>query len=237
MDATPKTFEAEPDLDECLVGIGWVARRLDVTERYVRRLIADGRITYIKLGAAVRFDRRDVKQYIDEGRCPAAGRGGSARASACPTCSADRQVSNRQPRRTERDDDTAVEVLDNRRQVGEKEAPVVVRRQFRNPAQKDDGRQGRTPQRQEHGEVGVGGDDDVAIGNGPVEDDRVRSGQQIQFPYVNNVVPGVGEQPDDTGGQVGVEQKPHAKRATGASRSFTTAAANSSAARTSARSK
>ena len=47
-----KTITAEegPDQDEGLVGIAWVSRRLGVTERYVRRLIAERRIGYVKLG-------------------------------------------------------------------------------------------------------------------------------------------------------------------------------------------
>jgi hypothetical protein len=49
-------------------GFGRVgSHSLTFTEWYVRRLITDSRISYRKLGAAVRFDRRDVNQHIWEG--------------------------------------------------------------------------------------------------------------------------------------------------------------------------
>ena len=70
-----------------------------------------------------------------------------------------------------------------------------------------------------------------------IEDQRILSIEEIQVTDVSNVVAGVGELYQDTRRQVGVEQKPHAGRAIGTSRSLTTAAANSSAARMSARSR
>jgi len=53
-----------------LVDIQWVADRLGVTLRFVRRLVAERRIPYIKLGGPVRFDRDDVERFIDDGRRP-----------------------------------------------------------------------------------------------------------------------------------------------------------------------
>lgn len=54
-----------------LVDIPWVADRLGVGERFVRRLVQERRIPYIKLGGPVRFDRADVERFIDNGRRPA----------------------------------------------------------------------------------------------------------------------------------------------------------------------
>jgi len=54
-----------------LVDIAWVAERLGVTPRFVRRLVAERRIDYIKVGGRVRFDSADVKRFIDNGRRPA----------------------------------------------------------------------------------------------------------------------------------------------------------------------
>jgi excisionase family DNA binding protein len=48
--------------------IGAVAERLGVTERHVRRLVAEQRIPYIKVGRFVRFDPVDVENWIGEAR-------------------------------------------------------------------------------------------------------------------------------------------------------------------------
>ena len=53
-----------------LVGIAWVAERLGVSERYVRRLIAERRIAHIKLGGPIRFEPGDVERFIEESRRP-----------------------------------------------------------------------------------------------------------------------------------------------------------------------
>lgn len=57
-----------------LVDIAWVAERLGVTVRFVRRLVAEHRIPYIKLGGPVRFDRADVERFIDDARRPASAK-------------------------------------------------------------------------------------------------------------------------------------------------------------------
>jgi len=52
-----------------LVDIGWVAERLGVGVRYVRRLVAERRIAYVKLGGHLRFEPPEVERFIDERRC------------------------------------------------------------------------------------------------------------------------------------------------------------------------
>ena len=61
-----------------LVDIAWVADRLGVTERYVRRLIAERRIAHIKLGGPIRFEPGDVERFIDESRRRPAAKGDGA---------------------------------------------------------------------------------------------------------------------------------------------------------------
>ena len=56
---------------ENLVDIEWVAKRLGVTPRFVRRLVAERRIAYVKVGGLVRFERAEVQRLIDDGRRPA----------------------------------------------------------------------------------------------------------------------------------------------------------------------
>lgn len=70
MDQNRKSSGDGPGRDEGLVDIAWVANLLGVSERYVRRLIAESRIAYVKLGHLIRFVRGDVYQFIEDGRRP-----------------------------------------------------------------------------------------------------------------------------------------------------------------------
>lgn len=51
-----------------LLDIDSVARRLGVSGRYVRRLVAERRIAYVKVGHLVRFESADVARWIDDSR-------------------------------------------------------------------------------------------------------------------------------------------------------------------------
>ncbi len=55
-----------------LVDIDWVAKRLGVTVRHVRRLVAERRIPLVKWGHLLRFDPREIDAWIDQARRPAA---------------------------------------------------------------------------------------------------------------------------------------------------------------------
>lgn len=57
-----------PDGDGDLVNIAWVAKKLDVTPRYVRRLVAEKHLAYVKVGRLVRFERVEVYRFIRERR-------------------------------------------------------------------------------------------------------------------------------------------------------------------------
>jgi len=48
-----------------------VADRLDVQVRHVRRLVAEGRIPYIKWGHLLRFDPDEIERWVDNARRPA----------------------------------------------------------------------------------------------------------------------------------------------------------------------
>lgn len=48
---------------EGLITANELARELKVTERFVRRMVAERRIAYIKAGRCVRFTREAVEEY------------------------------------------------------------------------------------------------------------------------------------------------------------------------------
>lgn len=51
-----------------LLDIAAVAERLKVRERYIRRLVDERRIPYIKLGHFIRFDPDEIARWVDESR-------------------------------------------------------------------------------------------------------------------------------------------------------------------------
>jgi excisionase family DNA binding protein len=58
---------------ECvLLDIRAVAARLAVLERFIRRLVSERRIPYLKIGHFIRFDSGDVERWIEQSRQPAA---------------------------------------------------------------------------------------------------------------------------------------------------------------------
>jgi excisionase family DNA binding protein len=67
----PKPLDAEDDADSPqlprLVKTGDAARDLAVSERHVRQLIAAGRITVVRIGAAVRIRRDELDRLAREG--------------------------------------------------------------------------------------------------------------------------------------------------------------------------
>jgi excisionase family DNA binding protein len=53
---------------EELIDVEAVARRLGVTVRFVRRLVFERRIAYVKVGRHVRFEPAVVERWIAEAR-------------------------------------------------------------------------------------------------------------------------------------------------------------------------
>lgn len=55
-------------MDHDLLTTEEVAERLRATPRFVRRLVAERRIAYVKVGRLVRFEARAVAEYIERNR-------------------------------------------------------------------------------------------------------------------------------------------------------------------------
>lgn len=51
-----------------LLDIPAVAEHLGISERHVRRLVADRRIPYLKVGGLVRFDPADIQDWLDHAK-------------------------------------------------------------------------------------------------------------------------------------------------------------------------
>jgi excisionase family DNA binding protein len=66
----------DPELDTLLT-VEQAAERLGTSDRFVRRLIAERRIAYTKLGRHVRIDPDDLDGFIAAGRVEAGGRQGA----------------------------------------------------------------------------------------------------------------------------------------------------------------
>ena len=58
-----------------LITIDQLAERLGVTQRYVRRLVAEKRVPYRKLGKLVRFAEHEIAAWLDTTRRPQDGNG------------------------------------------------------------------------------------------------------------------------------------------------------------------
>jgi excisionase family DNA binding protein len=57
-----------------LLNIVGVAERLSVTERFVRRLVFERRIPFLKIGHFIRFEPAEIERWIVETRVPEAPR-------------------------------------------------------------------------------------------------------------------------------------------------------------------
>ena len=55
----------------CLLDIPTAAERLGVTSRWVRRAVAERRISFVKVGRHVRFEPEAISHYIERQRTPA----------------------------------------------------------------------------------------------------------------------------------------------------------------------
>jgi excisionase family DNA binding protein len=67
----PETTGEEPAMT--LLTVDQAAERLATKPRFIRRLIAERRIPYIKLGSHVRIDTTDIDVFIDRGRVTPSG--------------------------------------------------------------------------------------------------------------------------------------------------------------------
>lgn len=60
------TFDSLPQL----LTINQLADHLGSTPRHVRRLVAERRVPYLKVGRFVRFDPAEIAAWLDERRVP-----------------------------------------------------------------------------------------------------------------------------------------------------------------------
>ncbi len=74
-------------------------------------------------------------------------------------------------------------------------------------------------------EVGICRDEDSAVVACPLEDDRIRRASESETSNVDGLVASRSEEPSDVGGQVLVEEEPHALVRSGSSCSWTASAA------------
>ena len=51
-----------------MLDIAGLAKHLGVTERFVRRLVEDNRVPYLKIGKFVRFDPNEIDRWLDTKR-------------------------------------------------------------------------------------------------------------------------------------------------------------------------
>lgn len=57
-----------PGIVEPPLTVAQAAEYLNVTERYIRRLVAERRVPYHKLGRLLRFQRADLERLLEESR-------------------------------------------------------------------------------------------------------------------------------------------------------------------------
>jgi excisionase family DNA binding protein len=62
---------------DTLLSVEQAAERLGTSVRFVRRLIAERRITYVKVGRHVRIAEHDLVSFVVTGRVEAGGRLGA----------------------------------------------------------------------------------------------------------------------------------------------------------------
>lgn len=51
-----------------LIDVPALAERLGVTQRFIRRLTAEDRVPFLKIGKFVRFDPREIDHWVDAQR-------------------------------------------------------------------------------------------------------------------------------------------------------------------------
>ena len=56
-----------------LLSIDELAERLGVTQRHVRRLVAERRVPFLKVGRFIRFDPAKIATWLDSSRVPVPG--------------------------------------------------------------------------------------------------------------------------------------------------------------------
>jgi excisionase family DNA binding protein len=68
--STPASARAAGPTPPALLDIAGVADRLAVSERFVRRLVFERRIPYLKIGHLVRFEPMAIERWLATARVP-----------------------------------------------------------------------------------------------------------------------------------------------------------------------
>lgn len=66
-------FDLDTGTEKTLLDVPAAAARLGVTERWIRRAVAERRLPFVKVGRYVRFRPDDLDRYIAAQLVPAAG--------------------------------------------------------------------------------------------------------------------------------------------------------------------
>ena len=68
----PRGDGRQPDhrAEDQLLDSEALAHRLNITERFVKRLVAERRIPFLKVGRSVRFDPIDVDAWVEQAKVP-----------------------------------------------------------------------------------------------------------------------------------------------------------------------
>ena len=70
----PEPTQANPLLDRRgLLDVATLAGELGVSQRFVRRLVAENRVPFLKIGKFVRFDPREIDLWVGACRRPERG--------------------------------------------------------------------------------------------------------------------------------------------------------------------
>jgi excisionase family DNA binding protein len=62
--------ELEATTESHLIGVHALAERLGVSQRFVRRLVAERRVPFLKIGKFVRFDPTEIDEWVETCRVP-----------------------------------------------------------------------------------------------------------------------------------------------------------------------
>ncbi len=62
------TAQDAPSQPRALIDVPALAERLGMTQRFIRRLTAEDRVPFLKIGKFVRFDPREIDRWVDAHR-------------------------------------------------------------------------------------------------------------------------------------------------------------------------
>ena len=69
-DRSGSTADGAPPDTRALIDVPALAERLGVTQRFVRRLTAEDRVPFLKIGKFVPFDPLEIEGWVDDARHP-----------------------------------------------------------------------------------------------------------------------------------------------------------------------